>query len=160
MADLLRDAQLFATCSKLKRAARSLRAIAEENGAAQIDVEALKWVGAFLSEVDWASKIERGEGVQTGLAVQTTVARPSFYRVIRELIPQFQEQKISSSRQISSFLNKLYRMLVAGGEQDDTQIASAKLELAANLLSRLARSILAQLSNNGVPPNQTAVVTA
>jgi len=150
MSDLLQSAQLFEVSSRLQTASTYLQKMVDGEGPGPAGEDALKWAGAFLTQVDWASKIKPAEGAREGLAVQATSARPSFYRVITKLFPVFEHNGITTSEDVSAFLGDVYTTLVGGGTVTEGLVPE-RLRIAATLLELLSQSVLSQLSDDSVP---------
>ena len=112
MADLLQTARLFEVGTRLQTAASNLMSVAQ--GGAP-DSSALRWAGDFLLRVDWTSGAAAKAGIDGGLAVSATNARPKFYASLVRIGPKFREVGIDSEEQIYSFLKAVYRFLQSGG---------------------------------------------
>jgi hypothetical protein len=150
MSDLLQSAQLFEVSSRLQSASTSLSALADGRQLDDAQKNALRWAGAFLSQVDWASRAQSRESIVDRFAVQATAARPTFYEALVSLFPDFRRLGIASPERVTGFLSKLYTVLLEGGDKA-LGIKSDRLRLAAELLEWLSQSMLDQLTDNGVP---------
>jgi len=152
MADLLQTARLFEVGTRLQTASSSLVRIAQ--GVAP-DAGALKWAGNFLSQVDWTSGTGVGTqaGIDGGLAAAATNTRPKFFAALLRIQSKFKEVGINSDEEVYSFLKAMYRYLESGGvEQDD--LKAEHFMLAGELLRVLSRSIMVELSHNGLPKRE------
>jgi len=147
MADLLQTARLFEVGTRLQTASSNLVSIAEGN---QPDADTLKWAGGFLSQVDWTSGVGAQGGVDGGLTAVATNTRPKFFAALLRIQGDFQKAGINSDEHVYSFLKDVYRCLESGGAEKST-LESEHLRLAAELLHVLSRSIMVDLSNNGLP---------
>jgi hypothetical protein len=147
MADLLQTARLFEVGTRLQTAASNLMSVAQ--GGAP-DSSALRWAGDFLLRVDWTSGAAAKAGIDGGLAVSATNARPKFYASLVRIGPKFREVGIDSEEQIYSFLKAVYRFLQSGGSGTKDS-PPERLKLAGEFLHMLSQSIMVDLSNNGLP---------
>ncbi|HUW82538.1 MAG TPA: hypothetical protein VMZ31_07020 [Phycisphaerae bacterium] len=161
MADLLQSSRLFRVSSKLQSASTSLSKLAEGGTLEVKDHDALTWAGEFLAEVDWTYESTTKSGLDRGSALQATSARPYFYRALMKVDPdEFTRAGVETEEQLRGFLQNVYGTLQSAG--NELHLSREQLELASQVLSVIARSILAQLNNNGLPrrPVQlTAVYT-
>lgn len=150
MADLLQSSRLFRVSSKLQSASTALSRSAEGGPPEAMDHNALTWAGEFLSEVDWTCESTSQSGLGSGSALQATSARPYFYRALMRVGPdEFKRAGVETEAQLQAFLRDLYGFLQSAGK--GPQLSREQLELASQFLSVIARSILAQLNNNGLP---------
>lgn len=150
MADLLQTARLFEVGTRLQTASSNLRGVAE---GAPPDPDALKWAGSFLSQVDWTSGLGSQSGIDGGLTAAATNTRPKFFAALLRIQDKFQEIGITSDDNVDGFLKATYKCLQSGGtERDD--LKAEHLRLAGELLQVLSRSIMVELSNNGLPKRE------
>jgi hypothetical protein len=150
MADLLQTARLFEIGTRLQTASSNLVRIAQ--GSAP-DAGALKWAGGFLCQVDWTSGIGSQPGMDGGLAAAATNTRPKFFAALLRIQSRFKELGIDSDDRIYNFLKAIYRCLESGGvEKDD--LRAEHFMVAGELLHVLSRSIMVELSNNGLPKRE------
>lgn len=147
MADLLQTARLFEVGTRLQTASSNLMSIAEGNPP---DASALKWAGGFLSQVDWTSGIGSQAGVDGALTVAAASTRPKFFAALLRIQGDFQRAGIDSDERVYGFLKDVYTCLESGGTKKST-LRSEHLRLAGELLHVLSRSIMVDLSNNGLP---------
>lgn len=147
MADLLQTARLFEVGTRLQTASSNLMSIAEGN---QPDAGALKWAGEFLSQVDWTSGIGSQAGVDGALTAAAANTRPKFFAALLRIQGDFQRAGIDSDERVYGFLKDVYTCLESGGTKKST-LRSEHLRLAGELLHVLSRSIMVDLSNNGLP---------
>jgi hypothetical protein len=149
MSDLLQSAKLFEVSVRLTDASNCLRTI-EDNEPDLSCQESLKWAGRFLTEVDWNSGVTN-QGIEGGLAVSATSARPKFYAAINRIAPRFKDVGINSENDLSAYFKRVYSLLNSGGTQED--LGTEELRLFEDLLYLLSQSITVELSNNGLPRN-------
>jgi hypothetical protein len=152
MADLLQSARLFEVGTRLQTASSCLAQLGSNAPLSSGQREALKWAGRFLTEVDWKSGINERKGVDGGLAVSAANARPKFYASLIRIGPKFQGLGIDSERKVYAFLKKLYTVMLSGGTGGN--LGESQLGLASELLHVLSKSIVVELSNNGLPKRQ------
>jgi hypothetical protein len=122
-------------------------------GVAEGDVpnaDALRWAGDFLSQVDWTSGLGSQPGIDGGLTAAATNTRPKFFAALLRIQDQFQEIGITSDENVDGFLRATYKCLKSGGTDRD-DLKAEHLRLAGELLQVLSRSIMVELSNNGLP---------
>lgn len=150
MADLLQTARLFEVGTRLQTASSNLMSVAQGN---EPDAKALKWAGSFLSQVDWTSGIGSQAGMDGGLTAAATNTRPKFFAALLRIQGDFQKVGISSDENIYSFLKAIYRCMESGGVERNS-LKSEHLRLAGELLHVLSRSIMVELSNNGLPKRE------
>lgn len=150
MPDLLRSVRVLEVSSRLQSAASSLAALAQGTDPDATGQNALKWAGDLLAQIDLPTK----PGVGGGLAVHATAASPSFYASLIETAPAFEEVGITSQKDIFKFLGDLYKILKSGGTRHRT-LTPEQLALASGLLESISESLVAQLSNNGLPKQST-----
>jgi hypothetical protein len=154
MSDLLRSIRVLEVSSRLQSAASSLAALAQGTGPDATGRDALKWTGDLLAQIDWPTKVPTKPGVGGGLAVHATAASPSFYASLIEAVPAFALVGITSQEDIFQFLGALYETLESGGTKTH-KLAPKQLTLASELLESISESLVAQLSNNGLPKQPT-----
>jgi len=158
MADLLKSTRLLEVSSHLQLAASSLRSLAQGRSPDRLGQDSLKWAGHFLPQVDWNSKVQPTPGIGGGLAVQATATRPTFYSALIRIAPDFQRAGMTSQKAVFDFLDALYRVLNSGGNSAKS-LPSEKLNLGAELLHTLSQTLVAELSNNGLPRQPVRLTT-
>jgi hypothetical protein len=150
MADLLQTARLFEVGTRLQTASSNLVKIAQGSTP---DIGALKWAGSFLCQVDWTSGIGSQPGMDGGLTAAATNTRPKFFAALLRIQGKFREVGIDSDERVYGFLKAIYRCLESGGiERDD--LKAEHFMLAGELLHVLSRSIMVELSHNGLPKRE------
>ncbi len=154
MEDLNLASKLFQASSKLNQASSWLVELAEGREPDEEGIKTLNWVGQFISEVDISSRLTSGVSVGGSLSIQATSVRPTFYSSVMRIAPLFQKAGFNSGEEIIGFLNRLNALLSVKGTKDhgmsQRQIA-VYYKLASELLKEVSRSIMVQLSNNGLP---------
>ena len=160
MEDLGLVAMLFKTSSTLERAAASLgKMAAEQEEINPTEKEALLWSGKFLLAVDWSAQQQAPKPVGGGLALQATSVRPTFYSCLFRMAPQLREAGMLNEKDLTSFLNNLYKNLLSSGApgRGYKKLTSKHSKLGAMLLHEMAESILVQINNNGLPRPTTTL---
>jgi len=153
MADLLQTARLFEVGTRLQTAAANLMSVAQGG---KPDSNALKWAGDFLLRVDWNSNAMPKGGVDGGLAVSATSARPKFYASLVRIGPKLGQVGIRSEEQVYDFLRSIYGFLQSGGSQV-LDLSADHFKLASEFLHILSQSIMVDLSNNGLPRRRSVL---
>jgi hypothetical protein len=156
MPDLLQSAKLFEVSTRLQTASSCIGKLAQGLELDERDQDIFKWVGTFLAQVDWTSGIEAESGVEGGLTVSATNARPKFYASLIKIGPKFRQVGVDSEEKVYQFLKAVYQLLMSGGTQSK-DIPSERLELARELLHILSQNITVDLSNNMLPRRQVLV---
>lgn len=154
MEDLNLVSRLFLASSKLNQASSWLEKLAKGQQPDSEGAQTLNWVGRFLSEVGTS----RGASGGGGLSIQATSVRPTFYSSVLRIAPRFQEAGLNSDKEVIAFLERLNGLLLVSGSRDAAkkqQLDEAQYRLAVELLREVSRSILVQLSNNGLPRRDT-----
>lgn len=156
MEDLSLTSKLFLASSKLNQASSWLQKLAKGTKPDAEGIETLKWAGHFLGEVDVSSK-PYGSSAGGNLSIQATSVRPTFYSSVMRIAPLFQKAGFNNGDEIIGFLNRLNGLLLmesaptAKSQKPDP----AHYRLAGELLREVSRSIMVQLSNNGLPRHGT-----
>jgi hypothetical protein len=156
MPDLLQSAKLFEVSTRLQTASSCVGKFAQGLELDEKEQDIFKWAGAFLTQVDWTSTIKAESGVDGGLTVSATNARPKFYASLIKMGPKLRQEGVDSGEKIHQFLKAVYQLLMSGGTQP-TDIPSERLELARELLHILSQNITVDLSNNMLPRRQVLV---
>ena len=150
MTDLMQSAQLLQTSSRFQSAAESLSALGDGSTVGESAADNLRWAGTFLRHVDWQSEVLPASSPQGSLALQATAARPTFYAAVVKLAPEFTREDIHSEDEVYRFLRSVYDVLTSGGS-NASAVPGPHLKLGAKFLHMLSKSLLVQLSNNGLP---------
>jgi len=153
MPDLLQSARLFEVSTRLQTASSCVNKFAKGTKLNPQEEDAFKWAGNFLAHVDWTSEIPVESGVEGGLTVSASNARPKFYASLLKIGPELQELGIDSEKEVRAFLGAVYRLLMSGGTET-ANISSDRLELVGELLHILSLNIMVDLSNNMLPRRQ------
>lgn len=154
MTDLLQSARLFEVSTRIQSTSTWLFEFAEGKKLDAQGKSSFKWAGRFLTKVDWTSGITTETSIEGGLAFSATNTRPKFYASLVKTAPDFQAIGIDSEKKLNLFLSGLYRVLIAEGE-DSTSLDENHLKIASKFLHVLSESIIVELSNNGLPRQQT-----
>ena len=158
MADLLKSTRLLEVSSHLQLAATSLHSLAKGEVPDRIGKQALEWSGAFLTQVDWNSRVRPKPGIGGGLAVQATATRPTFYSALIRVAPSLEKAGVKSQEAVYEFLDAIYNVLNSGGEKTEG-MPRERLHLGADLLDTLSQTLVSELSNNGLPRQPTRLST-
>jgi len=154
MPDLLQSAKLFEVSTRLQTASSCVNRFAKGTKLSPQEEDAFKWAGNFLAHVDWTSEIQTESGVEGGLTVSASNARPKFYASLIKIGPKLRELGIDSDKEVRAFLGAVYRLLMSGGTET-ANISSDRLELVGELLHILSLNIMVELSNNMLPKRRT-----
>jgi hypothetical protein len=153
MADLMLKSRMFELSSRLQDVSRVLSASPDEGLPEEADKSELEWAGAFLEQVDWSTGSQTKSGVACESSVPTAATRPLFYAALQKIpTTEFSAARIEDARAMHDFLSGLYGFLRSGG---NNEFPGDRRRLAATLLHVLARMLLAQLTNNGIPREPT-----
>ena len=151
MTDMDRTASLFEISSKLQTAAICLRQLTQGKSPNTRDEIILKWTGHLLIQMDWQVKSSK-KGFGASLAIQAASTRPTFYDALTKIVPRF-----DSDKDIVDFLKGLYKTLETGGVK--AHLTPDRLGIASDLFTVLSQSLIAELSNNGLPKQNTWLTT-
>jgi hypothetical protein len=156
MPDLLQSAKLFEVSTKLQTASSCVVKFAQGRALDEKEQDIFKWAGSFLTQVDWTSKIKAESGVEGGLTVSATNARPKFYASLIKMGPKLRQVGMDSEEKVYQFLTAVYQFLLSGGAPSEP-IPIERLELVRELLHTLSQNITVDLSNNMLPRRQVLV---
>jgi hypothetical protein len=159
MEDMALTARLFETSSRLRLASSWLERIAEGGEPNTEGKDTLKWAGQFMCEVDWSSPTTHKASVGGGFALQATTVRPTFYSSLFRLAPRLRKAGMEKEEDVLSFLSSLYHNLISSGApgKGHKKLSPEYSKLGAILLQEISKSILVQLSNNGLPRTKTTL---
>ena len=151
MTNIAQTASLLEVSSKLQTASICLKQLTTGKRPNSSEELVLKWAGELFIQMDWQSKYPK-QALGASLAVQAASTRPTFYDALTKLIPHFK-----SERDIIDFLKGLYKTLETGGAKP--QLTPDRLCMASDLLKGLSQSLIAEISNNGLPKQKIWITT-
>jgi hypothetical protein len=149
--NLFQISRLFEASSILQSAATGLSQLTVRSPTSA-EREAFAWVAEFLTSVDWSANSQPNPA----LAVEATAVRPVFYNTLLAIEQQFKSAEMTTPDRIVEFLKDLYHSLRAPDDRE--KLNAESLELGANFLGQISQSLLAQITNNGVPQNEELVM--
>ncbi len=158
MPDLLSSARMLEISSKFEGVASALLDLPKDQKPESAVSKRLHWVGNFLFEIDWdCNETREQKGISSG-GVEATHTRPAFYSALTRMpVKEFADAAVTTEQELTSFLSEFYEFLLSGGEKP--QLSPERIDLASKILSSTSRVILAELSNNGVPPEREGMQT-
>jgi hypothetical protein len=155
MSDLFESAEIFEASARLQGAAICLSKLAKNVGEGSDCKFHLKWVGAFLGQLE-SPHIASASSAGENLAVQATTARPTYYASLLRIRHHLEVAGLNTPDSVAKFLKSLFSFLEAGGQGG--QIRPEELQLGADFLRQLSADLLAQLDRNGLPTNYPFIV--
>jgi hypothetical protein len=150
MNDLIYQAETFETSAGLRRAASALSSLGKGRNLTEDERFALMWAGDLLLEVDFNTRAKQ-QSVGSGLAVQATSVRPTFYSSLLRIASRFRDAGLKDQDAIAGFLLVLLNNLAKAGSpgRGSRKLKPTECDLGSYFLEEIADSLLVQLGNNG-----------
>lgn len=148
MSSLLESADLFETSSRLESASGHIASLCEGHSLDARGRQALRWAGELLMRVDWmSSDAWSSSKASPDMATRATAVRPQFFDALVLNRDDFAQAGLKSTKDVCTFLEKLYTFLNSGGET--IELDMAQLSLAADFLHDIAQAVLITVDRNG-----------
>jgi hypothetical protein len=153
MEDLDLTVRLLEASSKLKRASSLLDGVATGERPEANEADTMKWVGDFLSSMDWSAEGGRSHMIPTEMVPQVISIRPMFFTSLLSMEKAFKKEELATKEDLLKFFQNLYAFLKEPLDKEGgfKPLGPRDSRLASTLLATIAQAIMTQLNQSDQP---------